>query len=125
MIASPNLDAAAYTAQVTSASKAAAAYSGGASSGVSLASIHGMTQAQRLAKATAAAKDFEAFFVTSMMESMYAGVKTDKLFGGGSGEQMYRSLLNQEYGKVIAQRDVLGMADEVRAEMLRTQEKRN
>ena len=81
-----------------------------------------VSPAQRMAMATKAAQNFESFFVTSMMESMYAGMKPDKLFGGGSGEEMYRSLLNQEYGKVIAERDVLGIADEVRSEMLRSQE---
>ena len=32
------------------------------------------------------------------------------MFGGGSGEEMYRSLLNQEYGKAIATRGSMGIA---------------
>ena len=73
-------------------------------------------------KIRAAAEDFEAQFVTSMLESMWAGVKTDKMFGGGPGEEMYRSLLNQEYGKAIAKQGSLGIADSIQKEMLRLQE---
>jgi Rod binding domain-containing protein len=71
------------------------------------------------------ARDFEAFFVSSMIESMTTGLKTPKMFGGGSGEQMYRSLLNQEYGKAIAAHGSLGLADSIRRDMLRLQEAAN
>lgn len=81
--------------------------------------------AARDAAATRTARDFEAFFVTSMLESMTAGLKPDKLFGGGPGESMYRSLMNQEYGKAIAARGSLGIADEIKREMLRLQEQAN
>jgi Rod binding domain-containing protein len=81
------------------------------------------SQAVRLERATKAAQNFESFFVSSMLESMYAGMKPDKLFGGGSGESMYRSLLNQQYGQLIGDRDSFGIAAEVRAEMMRAQEK--
>ena len=69
-----------------------------------------------------AAQDFEAMFMTSMLESMTAGAKPDKMFGGGQGEQMYRSMLNQEYGKAIASTGTLGIADAIEREMLKLQE---
>ena len=69
-----------------------------------------------------AAKDFEAMFMSSMLESMTAGVKPDKMFGGGQGEQMYRSMLNQEYGKAIASTGSIGIADAIEREMLKMQE---
>ncbi len=68
------------------------------------------------------AKDYEAGFVSAMLESMYAGVKTDKMFGGGSAEGMYRTMLNQEYVKAIAARVSLGIADSIKREMIRMQE---
>jgi Rod binding domain-containing protein len=68
------------------------------------------------------AEDFEAFFVTSMLESMTAGVKPDKRFGGGQGETLYRSMLNQEYGKAIAAHGSLGLTDAIRREIIRMQE---
>ena len=85
----------------------------------------GLSLEQKKALARKSAQDFEAFFVTSMLESMSAGLKTDKLFGGGPGEQMYRSMLNQEYGKAIAQRGSFGISDMVQREILRLQEKAN
>lgn len=68
------------------------------------------------------ATDYEAGFVSAMLESMFAGIKTDKMFGGGSAEGMYRSLLNQEYGKAVAARGSLGIADAIKREMLHLQE---
>ena len=69
-----------------------------------------------------AAEDFESFFLSRMMDEMFAGVKTDGPFGGGQGETMYRSLLNQEYGKVLAEAGGVGIADVVYSEILRLQE---
>jgi Rod binding domain-containing protein len=78
--------------------------------------------AAQLATIDKTAKEYEAGFVSAMLESMYAGIKTDKMFGGGSAEGMYRSLLNQEYGKAIAARGSLGIADSIKREMIRMQE---
>ena len=71
-----------------------------------------------------AAQDFEAFFVGQMMETMTEGVQTDEYFGGGHGEEMWRSMLNQEYGKEVAKGGKLGIAAPVMASMLRAQEER-
>ena len=70
----------------------------------------------------AAAQDFESFFLTSMMEQMFAGIETDGMFGGGQGESVFRSLLNQEYGKAIASSGGVGIADMVYRQMLALQE---
>jgi Rod binding domain-containing protein len=69
-----------------------------------------------------AAEDFESFFLSRMMDEMFAGVKTDGPFGGGQGETMYRGLLNQEYGKVLAEAGGIGITDTVYREILRLQE---
>jgi hypothetical protein len=55
-----------------------------------------------------AAEDFEAF--------------SDAFFGGGMAEGPLRSLLFQEYGKAVAARGGLGIADMVQKEILRLQE---
>lgn len=95
----------------------------GAPQGISLGTPTGPLSPQKMAAAKTAAKNFEAFFVTSMLESMYAGMKPDSMFGGGPGEEMYRSLLNQEYGKSIAARGTMGIAHNILAEMISLQEK--
>src|SRR5579864_2000451 len=64
--------------------------------------------AQSPAKMKQAAQSFEAFFVGQMMEYMSAGIKADDVTGGGQAEDTWRSMLNQEYGKQIAQSGRLG-----------------
>jgi len=76
-------------------------------------------------KAREAGKDFEAFFIGQMMEHMMAGIETDPMFGGGAGEDMWRSMLNQEYGKELAKSGKLGIADHVMRGMLLAQEQRD
>jgi flagellar protein FlgJ len=71
-----------------------------------------------------AAKDFEAFFVGQMMEQMMSGLESDPMFGGGQGEEVWRSMLTQEYGKEIAKTGRLGVTDHVMSAMLRAQEQR-
>ena len=68
------------------------------------------------------AQDFEAFFVTQAFESMFAGLNSDPMFGGGQGEAVFRSLLLQEYGKAAARAGGFGIADAVQREMIRIQE---
>ena len=72
--------------------------------------------------AKAVAQDFEAFFVSRMLESMFAGLDTDGLFGGGHGEKVFRSVLTQDYGKEMARRGGFGIADSVQKHLLRLQE---
>ncbi len=69
-----------------------------------------------------AAENFESFFLQQSFESMFQGIGSDTLFGGGEGETIYRSLLLQEYSKVAAKSGGIGIADAVQREILRTQE---
>jgi Rod binding domain-containing protein len=69
-----------------------------------------------------AAEEFEAVFMTTLLEGMFKGVKTDGPFGGGHSEQMYRSLMLGEYAKDIAASGGLGIADHVYREILAVQE---
>lgn len=79
---------------------------------------------QSAVQARKVAEDFEAFFIAQTVEAMFAGIKTDGPFGGGHGEQMFRSLLSQEYGKSMAHGGGIGIADQVYREILKTQEMR-
>jgi peptidoglycan hydrolase FlgJ len=86
------------------------------------AAPHPATGAQDASGAAKVAQDFEAFFLAQAMDSMFAGIESDKLFGGGSGENVYKSLLSQEYAKVAAKSGGVGIADAVQREILRLQE---
>ena len=73
-------------------------------------------------KAKESAESFEAFFLTRMMESMFEGVSTDGVFGGGHAEKIYRSLLLDEYGKEMAKIGSVGVKDYVMQSILQMQE---
>jgi flagellar protein FlgJ len=73
-------------------------------------------------KAHKAGVEFEGFFIAMALENMFSGIKTDGLFGGGNGEKIFRSMLLQEYGKSIAERNSIGLADAVQREIIRHQE---
>ena len=69
-----------------------------------------------------AAKEFEAMFATQLLKPMFDTVKVNSSFGGGNGEEVMRSFLMQEYGKIIAESGRLGIASQVKTEMIRAQE---
>ncbi len=66
--------------------------------------------------------DFEAMFLSQMLGHMFAGIETNGLFGGGQAETTFRSLLIEEYGKVMASAGGVGLADNLQKELLMTQE---
>lgn len=76
------------------------------------------------AKAKATGKKFEAMFMTQMLNHMFAGLDQEKgMFGGGQAEAMFRPMLMDEYGKMIANRgNGVGIADQVTRMLLSHQE---
>jgi Rod binding domain-containing protein len=69
-----------------------------------------------------AADDCEAMFLSQMFSHMFDSVEVDPLFGGGHGEQMFRSMLVNEYGKGIVKAGGLGISEQLQRDMLRLQE---
>ncbi|MCF6199948.1 MAG: rod-binding protein [Hyphomicrobiaceae bacterium] len=80
----------------------------------------GLTKQQQAART--AAEEFEQTFLTTMLSSMFAGVKTSAPFGGGHAEEQFRSVLLGEYAKDMAKTGGIGIADEVYREILAIQE---
>lgn len=74
------------------------------------------------AQIRAVAEDFEAFFAGLVFDEIGAGLEPDSLTGGGEAEGMFRSLLNQEFGKSVARGHSLGIADVVQRQLLQLQE---
>ena len=74
------------------------------------------------AKAAAAAKEYEGVFISQFLGSMFSGIKTDGVTGGGEGEEMFRSLMINEYGKSLEQRGGFGLAAKMQAELLKHQQ---
>ena len=74
--------------------------------------------AARKAEIRKVAKEFQSLFVEMMLKSMRETVKQDKLTGGGHGEEVYNSLLDQEYANAISRRGNLGIAEMIEKQLL-------
>ena len=69
------------------------------------------------------AREFEAMFLSEMLQPVFAHLKTGTgTFGGGHGEDTYQAMLVDEYGKTMAKHGGIGIAAMVRREILKTQE---
>ena len=68
------------------------------------------------------ATDFEAFFLSQMFQPLFSSIDPVSPFGGGPGEDIWRSMQVDEYGKAVAQAGGVGIADAVYREILRMQE---
>lgn len=73
------------------------------------------------ADAAEVAKEFEAFFISQMLSAMFAGVKTPAPFGGGAGEDAFKGMLLDEYGKLLSRTGGVGLAAPLQAEIMRLQ----
>lgn len=68
-----------------------------------------------------ASQDFEAMFMTQMLQPMFEGLGADPTFGGGHGEEVMKTFLLQEYGKIAAKAGTLGIASHVKDQMIKAQ----
>ncbi|MDZ4370326.1 MAG: rod-binding protein [Phenylobacterium sp.] len=73
-------------------------------------------------KAKDAAQKFEAQFLSIMFQQMFQGVQTDGPFGGGTGEEMFRSLMTDAMAQQTAKAGGIGIAETVQRELLKLQE---
>jgi Rod binding domain-containing protein len=79
-------------------------------------------KAQSPDKIREAAVEFEGVFMSQMFSEMSAGLDVDPVFGGGRGEEMFRGMLTQEYGKMMARsQSGIGLADAIQKAMIDAQ----
>ena len=84
----------------------------------------GLTEKQ-LQQAKKVSRDFEGLFVGMMMKSMRETVGKDKLTGGGHGEEVYRSMLDQEYAAASVKRGSgLGIAKIIEKDIIRQESRK-
>ncbi len=83
------------------------------------ASTADLAARRRQVKETAQA--FEASFLSAMLQPMFASLSTEAPFGGGRGEEMFRSFLTEAVAKQVARAGGVGIADTVQREMLKLQ----
>jgi Rod binding domain-containing protein len=77
--------------------------------------------AARDAKIKNTATDFEAMFINSMFQQMFAHVGEGP-FGGGPGAKIWQSFLTDEYSKSFVKKGGIGLAAQVQRELLAQQE---
>ncbi len=68
------------------------------------------------------AEAFEASFLAQMLKPMFEGLRTDGPFGGGQGEETWRSFMIEAMAKQTVKAGGIGLADQVVAQMLKMQE---
>jgi Rod binding domain-containing protein len=76
---------------------------------------------EQRAKAKDAADKFEGQFLSMMLQQMFQGVSTDGPFGGGFGEEMFRSLMTDAMAKNMTKAGGVGLSDTIQREILKMQ----
>lgn len=74
------------------------------------------------ATAIKASKEYESVFISQFLGSMFSGISADGPTGGGEGEEMFRSLMIDQYGKSMEQRGGFGLASALQRQLLKHQE---
>lgn len=65
------------------------------------------------------AKDFESIFVGMMLKSMRASIQKSGFLDGGNAEDIYKSMLDQEYSKMMSETGRMGLADTIERQLSR------
>lgn len=73
------------------------------------------------ARAAEAAADFEASFVAAMLKPMFEGLSAEAPFGGGAGEETWRSFLVDAMAERLVSSGGIGLADNLTRELLTLQ----
>jgi len=79
------------------------------------------TEMAKRADIKATAQKFEASFLSIMMQQMFEGVSTSAPFGGGPGEDMFKSFLTEAMAKQMTKAGGIGVTHAVTQEMLKLQ----
>lgn len=83
----------------------------------------GKSDANNAAKIDETAKEFEAVFLSQMLEQMFSEIDLNPMGSEeGSADDIYKSMLVEEYGKSLSRAGGIGVANHVKREMLRMQE---
>ncbi|HTN61927.1 MAG TPA: rod-binding protein [Devosia sp.] len=69
------------------------------------------------------AQDLEGVFLNTLTKEMFSSIKTDKsAFGGGFGEETWRSMQSEQLANTMAQNGGLGIADQMMGDLIAMQE---
>jgi len=74
------------------------------------------------AKARAQAEEFEAVFLSTMFQHMFTGIGDEGPLGNSQAVGVWRSFLTDAYGKSLAKRGGIGLAEPVYRSLIAQQE---
>lgn len=88
-----------------------------------IAALEAQVAPETQTKLRAAAKEYEAVFLSQMMNIMFQNVDFDPMGGGNStATDTYKSMLTDQYGKAMAHNGAgIGLADPMYKSLLQTQ----
>ena len=89
-----------------------------------IAPTPGATSAAELAKRgqiKQTAEKFEASFLSIMLQQMFEGTESAAPFGGGPGEQMFKSFMTEAMASKMVKTGGVGISATVQREMLKMQ----
>lgn len=78
--------------------------------------------AMSTSRIAAVSKEYESVFISQFLGSMFEGLPTDGITGGGQGEAMFRSLMIDQYAKSLSARGGFGLAASMQAELMKHQQ---
>ena len=67
------------------------------------------------------AQNFESSFLSVMLAQMFKGVDTEAPFGGGQGEEMFKSFFTDAVAKQVTKSGGIGLSATIEREMLKMQ----
>lgn len=84
-------------------------------------SVIGVGEAAKRASIAKTAKDFEASFLSVMLGQMFQGVNQPAPFGGGAGEDAFKSFMSDAMARQVVKAGGIGVSASVQREMLKLQ----
>ncbi|MBE7732103.1 rod-binding protein [Devosia faecipullorum] len=85
----------------------------------------GSVSPQQMQRLRAQAEEMEGVFLNMLTKQMFSGLKSDENFGGGFGEETWRSMQAEELANTMARNGGVGIADQLLGEMIAAQEAAN
>jgi len=70
------------------------------------------------------AQELEGVFLHTLVKQMFSGIETDGAFGGGFGEETWRSMQAEQMAQSMAEVGGIGLADQILGDLLALQEAR-
>lgn len=80
------------------------------------------TKAMNKTQIRETAESFESMVMSQFVGQMFTDIDTDGPFSGGKGEEIFRSLMIDEYSKGMTKRGGVGIADMVEKQLIQYQE---